>query len=271
MHLIETHHAGGGFFRNTLDRGLGLGEPAGGGGNALFDLGEEEGFLFRLRVIEDGRIGFRLLAEDQIHGRVATIIEDHVGGFAIRPMEDGVGIVPVFLKRLTLGREDRHAGLGNRGGGVVLGREDVARGPAHFSTQSGERLDQDRRLHGHVQRAGNARALQRLRILVFFTQGHQARHLNLGHVEFNPAPFGQRHVLHDIGFVRSKLRHDHQVLLFGQSKRGAAGRCRPAQFGVRAASEARQPDLYAPKRKRRPDPAYGRNGHRPRCGHRSAC
>jgi hypothetical protein len=41
-------------------------------------------------------------------------------------------------------------------GGVVLGREDVARGPADLGAQVLQGLDQHRRLDGHVQRARDA-------------------------------------------------------------------------------------------------------------------
>ena len=44
---------------------------------------------------------------------------------------------------------------GDRGGGVVLGREDVAGGPAHLGAERDQGLDEDGGLHGHVQRAGD--------------------------------------------------------------------------------------------------------------------
>ena len=50
-----------------------------------------------------------------------------------------------------------------RGGGVV-GREDVAGTPADLGAERGQRLDQHRGLRGHVQRAGDAGALERLRV-----------------------------------------------------------------------------------------------------------
>ena len=53
---------------------------------------------------------------------------------------------------------------GDRGRGVVLGGEDVARRPAHLGAERDERLDQHRGLDRHVQRAGDARARERLRV-----------------------------------------------------------------------------------------------------------
>ena len=54
--------------------------------------------------------------------------------------------------------------VGDRRGGVILGREDVARRPADLGAERDERLDQHGGLDRHVQRAGDARALERLRV-----------------------------------------------------------------------------------------------------------
>ena len=75
-----------------------------------------------------------------------------------------LGAPPVLLERLALPGEDRDArgslgravgADGDRGGGVVLGGEDVAGGPAHLGAERDERLDQHRGLDRHVQRAGD--------------------------------------------------------------------------------------------------------------------
>ena len=83
-------------------------------------------------------------------------------GPAVAELEDPVGVVPVLLERLALVGEHRRAAGGDGGGGVVLGREDVAGRPAHLGAERLQRLDQHRGLDGHVQRAGDARALERL-------------------------------------------------------------------------------------------------------------
>ena len=57
-----------------------------------------------------------------------------------------------------------------------------------------ERLDEHRRLDGHVQRAGDAHAGERLRRRVLFADGHQAGHFVLGDVDFLAAPVGERDV-----------------------------------------------------------------------------
>ena len=86
---------------------------------------------------------------------------------------------------------------------MVLGREDVAGGPANVGAERLQRLDQHRRLDRHVQRAGDARALQRLVLAEFLAAGHQARHFGLGDLDFLAAPVGERDVRDDVvlGFV----------------------------------------------------------------------
>ena len=71
-------------------------------------------------------------------------------------------VLPVLVHRLALVGEDRRAAGGDGGGSVVLGREDVAGGPAHVGAERVQRLDEDGGLDRHVQRAGDAGALQRL-------------------------------------------------------------------------------------------------------------
>jgi hypothetical protein len=88
--------------------------------------------------------------------------------------------------------EDGNVPLGGNGGrGVILGREDVAGRPAHIGSQCRQRLDQHGGLNGHVQRADDARALQRLFRTVFLAERHQARHFGFGDIEFLAAEIGQ--------------------------------------------------------------------------------
>jgi hypothetical protein len=60
---------------------------------------------------------------------------------------------------------------------VVLGAEDVARGPAHLGAERLQGFDQHGGLDGHVQAAGDARALQRLAGAELLAERHEARHL----------------------------------------------------------------------------------------------
>ena len=149
-------------------------------------------------MVEHGRIGFRLRTEMHEQRGVAAVIEDHVRAAAVGPLEDAVGVFPVFGQRLALDREHRGAGGGDRRGGVVLRRVDVAGCPAHVGAQCRERLDQHGGLDGHVQRAGDAGAAQRLLRAVFLARRHEARHLGLGNGDFLAAPFGEAEVLDDI-------------------------------------------------------------------------
>ena len=116
-----------------------------------------------------------------------------------------MGVIPVVDKRFALDGEHRRAARGDGGSGVVLGREDVARGPAHFGAKRGQRLDQHRGLDGHVQRTGDARALQRLVLGELFADGHQTGHLGLGDLDLFAAPRGQVDVGDDVVFSRHKL------------------------------------------------------------------
>ena len=94
-------------------------------------------------------------------------------GPARRPgqREHLLGAPPVLRQRLALPGEDRHA-LRVLGGAVradgdgrgrgVLGGEDVAASPADLGAERDQGLDEDGGLHGHVQRAGDPGAGQRL-------------------------------------------------------------------------------------------------------------
>ena len=107
---------------------------------------------------------------------------------------------PVLLERLALPGVDGHAlrivdrsvlADDDSRGGVILCREDVARHPAHVGAELDERLDEHCGLHGHVQRAHDLRAGERLLALVLAAQRHQARHLVLGETDLLASEFGQ--------------------------------------------------------------------------------
>ena len=66
--------------------------------------------------------------------------------------------------------------------------------PAHLGAERDERLDQHRGLHGHVQRARDARALQRLLRGELLARRHQAGHLVLGEADLLAAEVGEREV-----------------------------------------------------------------------------
>ncbi len=97
------------------------------------------------------------------------------------------------------------SGHGHGGGGVVLGREDVARAPAHLGAERRERLDEHGGLDRHVQRADDARALERLRVGVLGAGLHQAGHLVLGQLDLLAAEVGQGEV-GDLEVLRGGVR-----------------------------------------------------------------
>ena len=80
---------------------------------------------------------------------IAAIVEDEVERLARREGLELLLQAPVvFLLRLALPREDGGAAGCDGGCGVVLGGEDVARGPGDLGTQRCEGLDQDGGLDG---------------------------------------------------------------------------------------------------------------------------
>ena len=197
-HFLEAVHAGGGFFGHADDLRALAAVPGGVFGQLGLDGGKQDAFFLAARVGQHGGVGFGLLAQVHQQRGIATIVQDHVGAFALRTLgaklENAMGVVPVILQRLPLDGEHRCPVGSDGGGGVVLGREDIARGPADLRTQGLQGLDQHGRLDGHVQRTGDARALERLLDREFLADGHQARHLGLGDLDFFAAPVGQTDV-----------------------------------------------------------------------------
>ena len=128
-------------------------------------------------------------------GRVAAVVEHHVRASS-RPGPRRVcsmhhsysSSVSPFQAKTGMPR----AAIAD--GGMVLGREDVARAPAHRGAEIHQRLDQHRGLDRHVQAADDARAGQRLRRAELVAQRHQPRHLGLGDRDLAPAPIGERDI-----------------------------------------------------------------------------
>ncbi|MDT4850791.1 hypothetical protein FQZ97_849510 [compost metagenome] len=97
LQLVETVDASGGFFRNTLNRIALFGEETWRFSHTLLDLCEQNFFFFAFRLGKNVFASFSACADQDIHGGIATIIEDHVGRLTVRPLEDLVGIGPVFF------------------------------------------------------------------------------------------------------------------------------------------------------------------------------
>jgi hypothetical protein len=167
---------------------------------------EEDFLLLRAGRVEKGGVAvLGAQAEMDEHRRVAAVVEDHVGRAAVAPLEQLGGERPIFLEALALVGVDRDAGGRDRRRGMVLGRVDVARHPADVGAERRERLDQDRGLDRHVQRAGDARALERLLFGVLLAHRHEARHLGLGDRDLLAAPLGEADVLDRVIIVRDGL------------------------------------------------------------------
>jgi hypothetical protein len=150
-----------------------------------------EPLLLRCRVMEHVRRRSACDAEMHEQRGVAAVVQNHVRGAAVGPFENAVGVFPILLERFAFDGKDRRAAGGDRGGGMILRRVDVAGGPADVGAERLERVDQHRGLDGHVQRTGNPRAAQRLLGPVFFAGRHQPGHFGLGDSEFLTAPFGE--------------------------------------------------------------------------------
>jgi adenosylhomocysteinase len=74
-------------------------------------------------------------------GGVAAVVEHHVRRPAARPAQGLLDAPFALLLGLALPREDRDAAGGDRRSRVILGREDVARAPAHRRPELDEGLD----------------------------------------------------------------------------------------------------------------------------------
>ena len=198
-HLIEPVHTGGGFLADAADR---LGEPR---PPRLVlrhrgpDQIEDDAPFLRVRVgIERGHLAGLLELDALVHDqrRVAAVVDYQRRSGAVRPLERLVRAPPVLFQSLALPGEDRGpfrilygaARFGtadhHRRRGVILGREDVARNPAHVGAELGERLDQHGGLNRHVQAAHDACAGQRLGGAVLLPQRHQPGHLLFGEAHF---------------------------------------------------------------------------------------
>ena len=111
-----------------------------------------------------GHLAGLLVLDALVHEQrgVAAVVEDHVRAVAVGPAQRLLGAPPVLLERLALPANTGMPARRDRGGGVVLGREDVAGRPAHLGAERDERLDEHRGLDRHVQRTGDAGAGERL-------------------------------------------------------------------------------------------------------------
>ena len=125
---------------------------------------------------------------------VTAVVQNHVGAPTIRAHDALLDAPQVLFFALALPRKDGKAVGGNGGGGVVLGRENVARRPADFGAQRIKGLDQHGRLDGHMEAADHPCPGKRLFCSEFFAQSHEPRHFALRDRDLLTAPVGQRHI-----------------------------------------------------------------------------
>jgi hypothetical protein len=203
-------HAGGGFLGHAQDAAGNAGPPLRVLGQRLAQHVKDDRVLVGVvgRGVRDSTGGFEVDALVQQQRGVAAVVENHVGAeFGVLgsagPVEDLRGGPPVLFERLALPGEHRHTlrvfngslADDDGGRGLVLRGEDVARGPADLGAERGQRLDQHRGLHGHMQGAGDAGTLERLAGAELLAQRHQAGHLMLGESDLVTAGLGQGKVL----------------------------------------------------------------------------
>ncbi len=179
LELVEAVHAGRRLLRDALHPRRRLAEPMRPLLQRRSDRGEEGLLLGALGIRDHGRIGLRHRAEMEEERRVASVVHDEVGALAVRPRHRLLRAPPVLLQRLALPREHGDARLRDRRRRRVVRREDVAARPTHVRAQFPQRLDEDGRLHRHVERTHDAGAGQRLLRAVLRPYGHETGHLVL--------------------------------------------------------------------------------------------
>src|SRR5271165_2396554 len=194
-HHIEAMDAGSGLLGDAADRGGVAAVPAGLRLQPRLDRGVKHLFFLVRGGVEELHIAL-LGAKPQMdeERRVAAVVEDHVRRTPVRPFEDAVGKVPIILEAFSFNRKHRRPGRGDRGGGVVLGRIDVAGGPADVGPERLQRFDQNRGLDRHMQRSGDACAFEGLRRRIFGAGRHQTRHFGFSDGDFLPSEGGKAEV-----------------------------------------------------------------------------
>ena len=210
VHVVQAVYAGGGLFAHADDVGDHPREAAGVLGQAAGERGEQRPFLFVLGLVGVGHLALGLELDALVgqQREVAAVVQQEVRPLDVLETQDlGENVVPIGLELLALPGEDGHSRGGDGGGGVVLGRVDVATRPGHFGAEFDERLDQDGGLDGHVQAAGDAGPGQRLAGAIFPPQGHEAGHFVLRQFDFLAAPIGQGHVGDFVRQIRFNLGH----------------------------------------------------------------
>ncbi len=127
-HLVEAVNAGGGLFGNAAPVAGDLVPALRVFGLDALEESLDDLFLVRaLGAFDPGGVAvLELEAFVDEEGDVATVVDDELRAGAVLVAQRLIGAPPVLFEGLALPGEDGNAGGGNRGGGVVLGGEDVA-------------------------------------------------------------------------------------------------------------------------------------------------
>src|SRR5690606_7002891 len=151
--------------------------------------------------------------------------EQQVRTLAVRPHQRLFGAPPVLLQRLALpgvhGSAHRvvtpsAAPHHHRTSSIILRGEDVARHPAHVGAQGYQRLDENGRLHRHVQRSHDARTRERILPRMTSAQRHQAGHLVLRKPDLVTPQLVKRYVPHLEGrTIRQRFNSSCHRSVFG--------------------------------------------------------
>ena len=94
-HLIQTVYAGGGFFSHTKDGGKSCGVPGLIGRQLCFNGIEQTNLFFGRRIVQQRRIFFSTRAQMQQQGRIAAVVQNHVGQTTVGPFKDTMSVIPV--------------------------------------------------------------------------------------------------------------------------------------------------------------------------------
>ncbi len=194
-HLIQPVNARRRFFRNPL-QALHRLVPA-----AIILVQDplqriQDGLFFTIRPlsVEHLRIFFGIISFVHQQRSIAPVVHNQIRPLAVGKPQRHIGTPPILLNRLAFPRKNRHSCGSNRCSGMILRRKNIAARPTHIGTQCHQRFNQHCRLYGHMQRTGNAGALQGLLCGIFSAQGHQSRHLLFGYFDFLSSEIGQRYI-----------------------------------------------------------------------------
>ena len=197
-HLIQTQHACGGFLGHALDLGQTCGVPLWIFFELRFDRGKQHSFFFGARAIQHRKVGFGFGAEVQQQRCIATVVQNHVGLLVTWPFKNLVRVVPVLHQCFAFLGKNRCAHCCDRGSGMILSRENVARRPTHFGTKCLQCFDQHSCLDRHMQAACDAGAFQRFGFRELFACGHQAGHFCFSDRDFPTTEIGKSDIGDDV-------------------------------------------------------------------------